>query len=312
MRRLVSGPLYFLIDACRQASRDALSPGATPPSLAYVDFNKPVRGFTRLMLWATDEGEAAFGAKADASRFCAAVIGALSGYEAEEAPEGNGWVITGEMLAHSVCRIIDVENASLEPGKRQSVEIQLISSGAFHFETLPPRQIRVGIPSSWSIGPEVRQLLTDWGVSETLPNKTLEALCEQLEAKNLQVQALQKEVKDWTRRYDELKQDLEAEPDSELSHRARQLLEAGKLQEAGTAYETLIKVAEERRDAENARIASYCINRGRIFFLDFKPVDALPYYEKAYSLCPDNPKYALDYAGLLYMSSAISLVRSRC
>jgi Caspase domain len=56
MRRLVSGPLYFLIDACRQASRDALSPGATPPALAYVDFGKPVRGFTRLMLWAAGEG----------------------------------------------------------------------------------------------------------------------------------------------------------------------------------------------------------------------------------------------------------------
>jgi hypothetical protein len=147
----------------------------------------------------------------------------------------------GETLAHSVRRILEVENASLEPEKQQHVEQQLISSMAFHFETLLPRQIRVGIPSSWSIGPEVRQLLTDWGVGDTLPNKTLESLCEQLEAKNLQAQALQKEVKDWTRRYDELKQDLEAEPaepDSELSHRARKLLVAGKLPEAGTAYET--------------------------------------------------------------------------
>jgi hypothetical protein len=152
--------------------------------------------------------------------------------------------------------------------------VQLISSKTFQFETLPPHRVRVGIPSSWSVGSEVRQLLTVWGVGNTLPNKTLEALCEQLEAKNLQVQALQKEVKDWTRRYDELKQELEAEPDSELSHRARQLLDAGKLQEAGTTYEALIKVAEARRDAENARIASYCLSRGRIFLLDFKPLAA--------------------------------------
>ena len=299
MRRLASGSLYFLIDACRQASRDALSPGASPPALAYVDFRKPVRGFTRLILWATGDGEVAFGVKADASRFCAALTEALSGYEAEKAPEGEGWVVTGDMLARSVRGILDEENASLEPGERQYVEQQLIGSQVFHFETLPPRRIAVGIPSSWSVGPEVRRLLTAWGVGDSLPDKTLEVLAEQLEAKNLQVQALQKEVEDWTRRYDELKQDLEAEPDSELSQRARALLEAGKLHEAGTAYEALIKLAEERRDVESARIASYSLNRGRIFQLDFKPLEALPYYEKAYSLLPDNPQYAARYASLL-------------
>src|SRR5262249_30862233 len=204
-----------------------------------------------------------------ASRFCAALVEARSGYEAEEAPEGKGWLVTGAMVARSVSRILEAENASLEPGKHQYVEQQLIGSQAFHFETLPPIRIAVGIPSSWSGGPEVRQLLTAWGLGDALSDKTLEVLAEQLEAKNLQVQALQKEVKDWTRRYDELKRDLEAEPDSELSQRARALLEAGKLHEAGTAYDALIKVAEARRDAESARIASYSLNRGRIFRLDF-------------------------------------------
>src|SRR5262249_10507828 len=172
MRRLASGPLYFFIDACRQASRDALSPGASPPALAYVDFKKPVRGFTRLILWATGEGEAAFGTKADASRFCAALVEALSGYEAEEAPEGKGWLVTGAMVARSVSRILEAENASLEPGKHQYVEQQLIGSQAFHFEALPPIRIAVGIPLSWSGGPEVRQLLTAWGLGDALSDKT--------------------------------------------------------------------------------------------------------------------------------------------
>jgi tetratricopeptide (TPR) repeat protein len=286
MRRLASGPLYFLIDACRQASRNALSPGASPPALAFVDFKKPVRCFTRLILWATGEGEAAFGAKADASRFCAALLKALSGYEAEEVPEGKGWMVTGDLLARTVRRILDAENASLEPGKRQYVEQQLIGSQAFHFETLPPGQIS-------------RQLLTAWGVGDTLPDKALEVLAEKQEAKQLQVQALEEEVREWTRRYDELKRDLEAEPDSELSQRARAFLEAGKLHEAGTAYEALIKTAEGRRDAESARVASYSLNRGRIFLLDFKPLEALPYYEKAYCLCPDRAECALGYAVLL-------------
>jgi hypothetical protein len=67
---------------------------------------------------------------------------------------------------------------------------------------------------------------------------------------------------------------LEAEPDSELSQQARSLLEVGKLQEAGTAYEALIKAAEARRDVESARIASYSLDRGRILWLDFRPLQA--------------------------------------
>jgi len=299
MRRLASGPLYFLIDACRQASRDALSPGARPPALAYVDFKKPVRGFIRLILWATGEGEAAFGAKADASRFCAAVVEALSGYEAEVMPDGNGWVVTGEMLARSVRRILEAKNASLEPDKRQFIEEQLISSQPFHFETLLPHRVAAGTSSSWSVGHEVRQQLANLGVVGALPEKALEVLTERLETKNLQVQALQKEVNDWMRRYQELKRDIDADDDSDLLQRARALLDAGKLQEAGTAYEELIRAAETRRDAENARIALHSLNRGRIFRLDFKSLQALPYYEKAYGLCPDNLDYALDYAELL-------------
>jgi len=298
MRRLASGPLYFLIDACRQASRDVLSPGASPPALAYVDFDKEVRGFNRLILWAAGEGEAAFGAKADVSRFCAALIKALSGYEAEEAPEGKGWVVTGEIMAHSVSEILKTENASLELSNRQYVEQQLISSKAFHFATVPPNQ-PVRVRSSWSVGPEVRQLLTVWGVGDALSNKALEVLAEQLEAKNLQVQALQQEVKDWMQRYDELKRAFEAEPNNELLQRAQALLETGKLREAQAAYATLMKAAEARRDAEDARIASYSLNSGRILMMDFNPVEALPYYEKAYRLLPDNPEYALPYVDLL-------------
>src|SRR5262249_36630297 len=159
MRRLAGGALYFFIDACRQAARDALSPGASPPALAYVDFKKPVRGFTRLILWATGEGEVAFGASGKTSRFCAALTEAVSGYEGEEAPGSRGWIVTGELLARSVRRILDAENASIEPQKRQYVEQQLIGSQPFHFETERPRQVAVGIPSVRSVGPEVRQLL---------------------------------------------------------------------------------------------------------------------------------------------------------
>jgi hypothetical protein len=71
-------------------------------------------------------------------------------------------------------------------------------------------------------------MLAAWGVRDLLPNKVVEVLAEQLEAKNLQVEALQKEVQEWTRRYGELKRDLEGESDSALAQRAWALLEAGK------------------------------------------------------------------------------------
>lgn len=261
MRRLTSGSLYFFIDACRQASPNPSAQGATPTALAPVNFKLPVRGFARMILWATGEGEAAFGLKGEKSRLCAALIEALSGYEAEGLPEGKTWRVTGGMLAHSVRHILDRDNTSLDAGKRQYVEQLLIGSQAFHFETQPPRRTAIGIPYSWTVGPEVRQLLSALGLESALPANALEVLAEQLEAKNLQVQQLQSEVKNWTQRYQELKQHLEAEPDNELAQHARAFLEAGKLQEAGTAYEALIKIAEARRDAETARIASYSINR---------------------------------------------------
>src|SRR5262249_40936834 len=264
-----------------------------------VDFAKPVRGFARLILWAAGEGEAALGVKAHVSRFCAALIKALSGYEAEETPSDKGWVVTGDILARSVSRILETHNTSLEPGKRQHVEADLIGSQAFHFETRPPHRIVPGTSSLWSVGPEVRPLIKEWGVADDLPEKALEELAERLEAENLEVEGLQKEAKHWKQRYDELKRGLEAEPDSALAQRARSLLDDGKLQEAGAACDELLRAAKARRDAENERIARYSLNRGLIFHLEFKPLEALPCYAEAYSLRQSDPDYALPYAVVL-------------
>ncbi len=299
MRRLAGGSLYFFIDACRQPARDALRPGASVPALESVDFNKPVRSFARLILWATGEGQAAFGVASKASRFCAALTEALSSYEAEEAPGGTGWMVTGEVLARSVRRILDAANEELEPEKRQYVEQQLIGSQPFHFDTTTPRRIVKDIPSVWSVGPGVRQLLAAWGVGDALPDRVLEVLAEQLEAKNQQVEALQKEVKGWTERYHELEQQLSGEPESDLARQAQEFLKAGKLEEAGTALDRLIEATEARTVAEQDRLASQYLSRGRVFELQFRQREALPFYEKAYALRPSDPQYAIPYISLL-------------
>src|SRR5262249_57634990 len=113
------GRVAVVVAACRQAARDALSPGASPPALAYVDFNKPVQGFTRLVLWATGEGQEAFGAPNQPSRFTAALIEALSGYEAEPAPGDQGWMVTGDLLQRSVSAILEAGNRAPRPPEQR-------------------------------------------------------------------------------------------------------------------------------------------------------------------------------------------------
>jgi tetratricopeptide (TPR) repeat protein len=299
VRRVVAGPIYFFLDACRRAVRDPLNPGATPPALMKVDFAKPVRNFSQLILWANGEGEAAFGLADKVSRFTQALIDALSGYEAEPAPNGMGYIVTGKILASSVSEILENGNKSLDPEYHQSSQQQLISSVPFHLETAQPDQIHTKIRSSWVVGAEVRQLLISCNLD--VPKEAIERLAENLEAaQNLQVQALQNKIHNWKQENGKFRRDNEAEPDRKLAERVRELLDAGKLQEAGAAYEGLMKAAEARREAEDARIASYNFDRGRIFLLDFKPLEALPHLEKAYRLCPDDPEYALHYAGLLH------------
>jgi len=183
MRRLAGGPLYFFIDACRQATGDALSPGATPPALAYVDFKKPVKGFARLMLWATGEGQQAFGAAGKVSRFTKALLESLSGYLAQKSSDGKHWIITGSLLSRSVSEILEQENAALKPEKHQYVEQQLIGSLPFQFLSRDPQRAVVGLPASWTPGPEVRQELNSVKGLERMPDETREPVAEALEAK---------------------------------------------------------------------------------------------------------------------------------
>jgi hypothetical protein len=237
MRRLISGSLYFFIDACRQAARQALDPGASAGSLEPVKFGKPVCSFTRLILWATGEGEAAFGAREKVSRFTEALIEALSGYEGEAVPDGTGWMVTGGLLARAVSKILETANAALEPEKRQSVEQQLIGSQPFHFVTELPQRIAIGIPSSWSVDREIRPLLAACGLGDKLRPSGLDLIAEQLESKHLQVQALQQEIEGLKQRYTDLEAEVQA--GSKLAQHALELLSAGRWNEAKAAFAEL-------------------------------------------------------------------------
>jgi hypothetical protein len=101
------------------------------------------------------------------------------------------------------------------------------------------------------------------------------------------------EAEEWAARYHELETRLSA-PGShaELSHQAQSYIEAGELEKAEAILDGILKSDEER---EKQDAADY-YTRGLASELDFKPLDALPYFAKAYRLQPENPDYGLHYA----------------
>ena len=230
-RREVKGPLYFLIDACRQTRAETLLPGASPSALGVVDFDAAVGNAVRLILWATGEGKAAFGETNQVSRFTAAVIEALARYRGEPEPDGRSWVVTGELLASSVRRILETENKHLALALHQAAEQQVIGSQPLHYQTERPHEVAEKCPQ-WTPSPELRARLGVLASGSGLTDAAREALAEQLEAGKASVETLPNEVSKWTQRYGELEDTLARLLDSAQTKAARALLEVGRLEEA--------------------------------------------------------------------------------
>ena len=122
---------------------------------------------------------------------------------------------------------------------------------------------------------------------------------QQLAAKGHEIQDLKDKLRaaeEWSTKYFELTERLAAAGiKSELSRKAEELVESGRFDEAGTILDDILK--EEEKDVD--KVAADHFSRGRLYELQFQPLDALPHYEKAYSYRSDNALYALVYAGLL-------------
>ncbi len=116
-------------------------------------------------------------------------------------------------------------------------------------------------------------------------NKTSEELIAKIDLAN-----------DWAARYHELEARLSA-PGShaELSRQAESYIQAGELDKAEEILDSVLK----GEDAEENQFAMDNYNRGLIAELNFKPLEALPFFAKAYRLQPENPEYGLHYARLL-------------
>ena len=126
VQREVKGAVYFLIDACRETSRDvALTLGGAPQALKTVDLTKKSNEPGTSIIWATGEGRLAFADKKDAvSRYTDALLTALSGYCGVKVAGSANWSVDGEVLATAVRRLLDL--AQQDSARRQVTE-QLIS-----------------------------------------------------------------------------------------------------------------------------------------------------------------------------------------
>jgi hypothetical protein len=72
-------------------------------------------------------------------------------------------------------------------------------------------------------------------------------------------------------------------------------LEEGKLDELGSLFDEIQKSDEK----EIERIASNHYNRAKFFAMQFKSLDALQHYAKAYQYVPQNQYYSFAYATAL-------------
>jgi tetratricopeptide (TPR) repeat protein len=118
-----------------------------------------------------------------------------------------------------------------------------------------------------------------------------------LKDRDARIDQITKEANEWKDRFLDLSTRLaDAGVNDGLQRKADELLKAGELDEAGKVLDGVI-AGEEKKVNE---LAENQFNRASLYELEFKPLQALPLYEKAYRYRPNNSRYGEAYANLLY------------
>jgi Tfp pilus assembly protein PilF len=126
--------------------------------------------------------------------------------------------------------------------------------------------------------------------------RALKRLNAELNRASKELSAKIDEANDWTERYHELETRLnDAGPNEELARQAENYLHEGELEKARDILDRILT----EDDKEVSRIAAHNYNRGLIAQLEFKPVEALPYFDKAYRFRPENLEYGSNYGAVL-------------
>jgi tetratricopeptide (TPR) repeat protein len=117
---------------------------------------------------------------------------------------------------------------------------------------------------------------------------------------------LERRIEEWGQDYVELDQRLADERESAETLQARVLLEEGRLEEAGSTLDSLIAAGQEDVADAQKTLASHYLSRAQIYSLQFKWLDALAYYERAYQLQPEAVDIAPLYARALLLQRRYS------
>src|SRR5271167_2387536 len=98
---------------------------------------------------------------------------------------------------------------------------------------------------------------------------------------------------EWTAKYKELEAQLsKAGDDSVLSRQAEEYLHEGELEKAGAILDQILA----KEEPNVSRTAANHYNRGLIFELQFRPLDAIPRLELAYRYRPEVWTYGMEYS----------------
>jgi hypothetical protein len=126
--------------------------------------------------------------------------------------------------------------------------------------------------------------------------QALKRMNEELSAKGAELSDKIKEANRWAERYHPLKARLgNASRDDEMSKKAAMYLHAGNLEKAGALLDEILM----RDEKKITQMASDHYNRALVFQLEFRPLDALPHFAKAYQYRPEELSYGQAYGDVL-------------
>jgi hypothetical protein len=141
VEREVPGTIYYFIDACREISRDlAMTLGADPNALLFLDLSKKVVRRSVTAVFATGEGELAYAPKGgEVSRFTSALVCAMSGYCGIKPPGGVTWNVDGESIAKAIRQLLEYEalDAVGKPGTGKQVSEQSVQGDSVPLLRIP-------------------------------------------------------------------------------------------------------------------------------------------------------------------------------
>lgn len=289
LRRVVTGPVFFFVDACRQISLELLGSGNLPTSLYDPNLGAKTVGVTNFTSLSTSEGFQAFGMPGECSQYATALMSAVCGDYAEWDPDNKLYAITGEAISRSLTEHFKSKRNS---GPTQVPVNDLAGSAVLTYSSTPPQSL-LGRLTLWAPSPRIRELVAS-SIQEGVSPWAIEGLCESLE--RVQAPEIERSISEWEQHYRAVQHFVNSRTDTPI---LRALMELGRMNEVKTVIATLSRAAREQLAISSSHLAELEFQRGEVAKLQFDSAEALDAYGKAYELQRANVTYCIRYSQAL-------------